>query len=322
MKKIRLLILFIVMNSLIAFHCSAQEGILVDTIITFKTIRQGVTIDTANHQNIWEIGRAKKVFFDSANTVPVGIVTDTVNDYPPDNLSSFIIDIKSNSTYPYWSGWGSAMLSFRHKYNTDSLYDGGYVEIQYDTSKEWINVVNDDGTSFNQNFYNTKDTILGNIPAFNGNSNVWVNSTCYWRWLELVKSGGIHNEVKLKFVFESSVKKVNLDGWMIDNIEFTIYQVGGGVNELGMRNGELGINVYPNPVNSLIDLSYSLMRNSLVSLKIYDLLGNEVAILVNKGEEKGDYKIEFDAKKLTDGVYLCKLEAGNIRITRKIVVMH
>ena len=92
------------------------------------------------------------------------------------------------------------------------------------------------------------------------------------------------------------------------------------VNELRNENGEL--RVYPNPANSLFVVSYSLLEKNNVNLQVYDLLGNEVATLVNQEENKGDYKAEFDAKRLNNGLYFCKLQAGNISETRKIVVVH
>jgi len=95
-----------------------------------------------------------------------------------------------------------------------------------------------------------------------------------------------------------------------------------GINELGIRNEELGIKVYPNPVNEHTAISYKLSAKSLVDLKVYDLIGKEVSTLVNQEQEKGDYKIEFDAEKLNNGIYFCKLQAGNMSMTRKIVVVH
>ena len=95
-----------------------------------------------------------------------------------------------------------------------------------------------------------------------------------------------------------------------------------GVNEVGGQKSEVGIEVYPNPANSLLVVSYSLLEKSSLNIGIYDLMGNEVVMLVNQEEEKGEYKIEFDAGKLGSGVYFCKLVAGNSTMTRKIVIVH
>ncbi len=95
-----------------------------------------------------------------------------------------------------------------------------------------------------------------------------------------------------------------------------------GVNELRNENGELSINVSPNPGNSLIVISYSLLEKSNVNIYVYDLLGNQVSSLVNKEQGKGDYKMELNVEKFTNGIYFCKVEAGNSSMTKKIVLMH
>jgi hypothetical protein len=92
------------------------------------------------------------------------------------------------------------------------------------------------------------------------------------------------------------------------------------VNELRIEHGELRI--YPNPANVVLSIEYLVSRKGLINLKIYDIIGNEVGTLVNEVKDKGEYKIEFDAGKLKNGVYFCKVEAGNESVTRKIVVVH
>ena len=80
--------------------------------------------------------------------------------------------------------------------------------------------------------------------------------------------------------------------------------------------------IYPNPANSLLVVSYSLLEKTNVSLNIYDLLGNQVLSLVNQEQWKGENKIEFNTEKLNNGIYFCKMQAGNSLMTKKIVVMH
>ncbi|MFH1197022.1 MAG: T9SS type A sorting domain-containing protein [bacterium] len=88
---------------------------------------------------------------------------------------------------------------------------------------------------------------------------------------------------------------------------------------------------YPNPFNPSTTIKYSIPASvetpymaSLqhVTLKVYDLLGSEVATLVNEQKQAGNYSVEFNAKGLTSGVYFYKLQTGNgISITKKLVVM-
>jgi photosystem II stability/assembly factor-like uncharacterized protein len=83
---------------------------------------------------------------------------------------------------------------------------------------------------------------------------------------------------------------------------------------------------YPNPFNPATLIEYSIPdylhgNSSLVELKVFNLLGKEVATLVNSYQPAGNYKIEFNASKLTSGVYFYRLKAGNFIQTRKLILM-
>ena len=84
---------------------------------------------------------------------------------------------------------------------------------------------------------------------------------------------------------------------------------------------------YPNPFNPTTKISYSIPVNSFVQLKIYDLLGGEVAILVNEEKQAGVYEVEFNAqqimnnKQLTSGIYFYQLRSGFFIQTKKLVLV-
>ena len=75
---------------------------------------------------------------------------------------------------------------------------------------------------------------------------------------------------------------------------------------------------YPNPFNPTTSINYQLTVNNLVTIKVYDILGKEVAILVNKEQSAGMHKIEFDATKynLSSGVYFYELSVGSLGKTK------
>jgi len=78
---------------------------------------------------------------------------------------------------------------------------------------------------------------------------------------------------------------------------------------------------YPNPFNPSTTISYHLPRQSHVTLKIFDVLGREVAMLVNRVEEPGYKSVNFDAKPLPSGVYYYRLQAGNYIETKKLLLL-
>ncbi len=78
---------------------------------------------------------------------------------------------------------------------------------------------------------------------------------------------------------------------------------------------------YPNPFNPSTNISYSIPNNSFVTLKVYDMLGNEVATLVNEDKEAGNYQVTFDASALSNGVYFYRLQANGFDITKKMILM-
>lgn len=78
---------------------------------------------------------------------------------------------------------------------------------------------------------------------------------------------------------------------------------------------------YPNPFNPTTGISFVLPRQSDVSLKIYDLLGCQVAELLNGRKEAGEYSVTFDASKLSSGVYIYQLKADTDIITQKMTLI-
>ena len=78
---------------------------------------------------------------------------------------------------------------------------------------------------------------------------------------------------------------------------------------------------YPNPFNPSTVISYQLPVNSLVSLKIYDLLGREVATLVNEEKPAGSYEVTFDGKNLSSGIYFYKLQTGDFVETKRMLMI-
>jgi photosystem II stability/assembly factor-like uncharacterized protein len=78
---------------------------------------------------------------------------------------------------------------------------------------------------------------------------------------------------------------------------------------------------YPNPFNPTTTINYQLSTNSHVTLKVFDVLGREVATLVNETKEPGRYEVEFNAEHLASGIYLYRLTGAGFTQTKKMILI-
>lgn len=78
---------------------------------------------------------------------------------------------------------------------------------------------------------------------------------------------------------------------------------------------------YPNPFNPTTTISYSILKNGMVIIKVFDILGTEVAELVNEVKEAGSYSVKFNASNLPSGIYFYSLNSGNFSQTKKLVLL-
>lgn len=78
---------------------------------------------------------------------------------------------------------------------------------------------------------------------------------------------------------------------------------------------------FPNPFNSVSQISYTLPFESFVKLSVYDLTGREIKTLVNQRQPAGKYSISFDATDLYSGFYFYKLQAGSSEQSRKVILL-
>lgn len=78
---------------------------------------------------------------------------------------------------------------------------------------------------------------------------------------------------------------------------------------------------YPNPFNPSTTITYSLPQQANVSLRVYDMVGREVATLISREQAAGNYSVSFDASQLSSGMYLYRLDTGSTTITRKMMLI-
>ena len=78
---------------------------------------------------------------------------------------------------------------------------------------------------------------------------------------------------------------------------------------------------YPNPFNPTTTINYQIPELSIVTIKVYDVLGNEILTLVNEEKPAAYYEIEFNALSLASGIYFYKLQAGYFVETKKMILL-
>ncbi len=113
-----------------------------------------------------------------------------------------------------------------------------------------------------------------------------------------------------KFIYR--LKQIDTDGRYEYSKEVGIDLGLPGIYSLGQN--------YPNPFNPTTTITYALLQPGNVTLKVFDVLGREVAALVNEFKREGRYTIQFDASSLSSGIYFYRLQAVSFVQTKKMVI--
>jgi hypothetical protein len=111
--------------------------------------------------------------------------------------------------------------------------------------------------------------------------------------------------------YKYRLKQIDFDGKVNYSKEITV-EFNRNINSYALSQN------YPNPFNPTTSFSYQIPVAGFVSLKVFDVLGKEVATLVNENKVQGSYEVNFDAKKLTSGVYIYQLRINNNIISKKM----
>lgn len=130
---------------------------------------------------------------------------------------------------------------------------------------------------------------------------------------------GIHVNGAVSYLVweDSSNGRINLFGFL------QYHPLGKAGDKIHANNFELYQN-YPNPFNPETVIQYELLSRDFVALKVFDVLGNEIATLVNEEKDAGKYKILFDASAfggLASGIYVYRLMVGNNSLSKKMILL-
>lgn len=311
MKKL----FFLLTISLTTLQSFAQWTEFVWDTITFEAPYEYLIIDTSS-QNIWQIGAPNKIFFDSAYSINNAIVTDTLNFYPINNNSYFDLRIGAFNYNYYYPD--DIFIEIKHKFDTDTLKDGGFISVSYDQGLTWMNIIND--TVYGQatpswdnlNLYNYYDTLYNGEFGFSGHSNGWITTMFSWHYIPVKNNIDVIGDTMIvRFNFISDSIENNNEGWMIDNIKLYSVDLGGGIND----TKSLKFNITPNPMNeiSIIELeSYSEIQ-----LSIFNIQGQ----LVRQKRYFNNQSIIINKANFNSGIYFVKIRTdSNLIGIKKLII--
>ncbi len=138
-------------------------------------------------------------------------------------------------------------------------------------------------------------------------------------------ASGYASTYDVKFDENKNLYTQSLYGWTVDKWRYngTLPTFSTGVEELGgavPENYQLGQN-YPNPFNPTTSIEFALAKSGRVNLKVYDMLGKEIATLVDEERGVGNYKIVFDASNLPSGTYFYRIMSGGFAQSKKMLLV-
>lgn len=195
-------------------------------------------------------------------------------------------------------------LEFFARWANELSYDYVRLQISTNNGSTWTNLAG-------------RHTVhVGGQPAYTGNKGRWV-------WEQIALNAFAGRQIKLRFnlITDGSLRG---DGFYVDELRVVEYRdsVVTDVEHRQTLPGAFALDQnYPNPFNVSTRISFSIPVEGLVRLKVYDLLGRDVATLVNEVRRSGSYEITWDAKDLPSGVYICRLTHGNLTISRKLLLL-
>jgi beta-glucosidase len=181
---------------------------------------------------------------------------------------------------------------------------------------------------------------LGEVKHFNEIKIYW--ETAYGKdyYIEVSSDGTSWNNIVNqingvggveKWIVNTDARYIRLTGikrgteWGYSIYEFEIYNIDSLTN---VNEGDTKIpkdfyleQNYPNPFNPSTTISYSISKEGFVSLKVYDILGEEVSTLVNENKKPGNYKMYFHGLNLASGIYIYAIKANNFFSSKKMIYL-
>jgi hypothetical protein len=307
MKYLLLLLLFYTTNInsqiIIYEYCFDQGGNCAD--YDMSDPEPILTIDIAsNPNNIWQIAQPQKTVFNAASSFPNVIITDSVDFYPINDTSSFIIESVAQQSSSSVN-WANFNLTFNYFVDSDTLSDFGSIEFSPDNGSSWIDLIND---SFYSGYLEwSQNGIMGITPILTGSSDGWKEASLNMRSLGEFLDIQPGTTFKWRFSFVSDAIQINRDGLMYDNIYVEI------TPPIGIQEYDSNplISISPNPFCEKFSLKGTSESGEIVLL---DLTGNEI---LRQNTIEGESKISTE--NYPSGLYLVYYMDGDQKFLFKQV---
>ena len=181
----------------------------------------------------------------------------------------------------------------------------------------WTNIPLPGGATFAQLLTIDKNGVLWGVffGGFPKGLHFSKDNGVTWKYVGLEKVG-----MKSLSIIEDTVYAVTIiDGVRAFTTASEPTTVGNSVPQLA-ASYELHQN-YPNPFNPSTTISFKIQVSGFISLKVYDVLGREVATLVNEERKAGTHSVQFDASRLSSGMYIYSLRTGSFSASKKLLLM-
>lgn len=168
---------------------------------------------------------------------------------------------------------------------------------------------------------------IGQVTAIRTLSDIWVPLGFSANWMYS------HDTGKTWTKFTTSDTNSVYDAVFIDSMHGWAFGINGAIYKyntelIGINNqgSEIPFSYilhqnYPNPFNPFTTIDYSIPKASHVRIILYDVLGREVKTLVSEYRQAGNHTIKFSAEGISSGVYFYKLESGDTRLTKKLIIL-
>ena len=251
----------------------------------------------------------------------------TITASPTNTTGSLTFKFVSNSNGAVSGGWAAVIstnstpqnISMPGTYTLPSgttgfFYDAGGPGGNYSANTNTITTINpansNDKLSISFNYLSTSE-IADYLEIHDGNN---ITDPLIGTFSETTNLGTITSSATngcLTFKFVSNNNGAVSGGWAA--VISTIHDT----TSVGVENDKTKIPTvfgldqnYPNPFNPATTINYSVPKAALVTIKVYDILGKEVATLVNEQKTAGNYEVQFDANRLSSGVYFYRMQAN------------